>query len=353
MDCELITKIDTLEARLKSLTESYEKRGYLWTGWMDKQEKRIEASEERDRKILDEISELQKDVFVRLDNREEGKQEVRGEVGKSECSACKLLTKTELEQTLHDMLYDNDNGGYCMSKTKIEWTETTWNPVTGCSKISSGCKNCYAERMAKRLQAMGQNNYINGFDVTCHKHMLDIPLKLKKVNMIFVNSMSDLFHDKVPFTFIKEIFAVMRIADHHIYQILTKRAERLMELSPYIDWKSHMWMGVTVEDISQKHRIEKLKNTEAKVKFISFEPLLTPLGKLDLKGIDWVIVGGESGPFARKIEVEWVREIRNQCVENHIPFFFKQWGGLQKKKNGRKLDGITWSGMPTRELLAV
>ena len=233
-----------------------------------------------------------------------------------------------------------------MSKSKIEWTESTWNPVTGCNKISEGCDNCYAERMAKRLKAMGQQNYINGFEVVCHPHMLDTPLKWKKTNMVFVNSMGDVFHEKVPLDFIRQVFGVMNIADQHFYQVLTKRAKRLLELSKMIKWDSHIWMGVTVENKTFKYRIDYLRKTPAKTKFLSLEPLLGPLGKLDLSGIDWVIVGGESGPRARSIEADWAREIRDQCIEQKVPFFFKQWGGVRKKKNGRILDGVEWNEMP-------
>ena len=240
-----------------------------------------------------------------------------------------------------------------MSKSKIEWTGSTWNPVTGCTKISEGCDNCYAERMAKRLKAMGQKNYINGFDVMCHTHMLDAPLKWKKSNMVFVNSMGDLFHEKVPLDFIREVFGVMNIADQHFYQVLTKRAKRLLKLSEMIKWDSHIWMGVTVESNSFKYRIDYLRKTAAKIKFLSLEPLLGSLGELDLSGIDWVIVGGESGPRARTMDADWAREVRDQCIEQNVPFFFKQWGGVQKKKNGRILDGVTWDEMPTHELIAV
>ena len=240
-----------------------------------------------------------------------------------------------------------------MSKSKIEWTESTWNPVTGCNKISEGCDNCYAERMAKRLKAMGQQNYINGFEVVCHPHMLDAPLKWKKSNMVFVNSMGDVFHERVPLDFIRQVFGVMNIADQHFYQVLTKRAKRLLELSEMIKWDSHIWMGVTVENKTFKYRIDYLRKTPAKTKFLSLEPLLGSLGELNLSGIDWVIVGGESGPRARSIEADWAREVRDQCIEQNIPFFFKQWGGVQKKKNGRVLDGVTWDEMPTRELTAV
>jgi protein gp37 len=240
-----------------------------------------------------------------------------------------------------------------MSKSKIEWTESSWNPVTGCNKISEGCNNCYAERMAKRLQAMGQRNYVNGFEVACHPHMLDVPLRWKKSNMIFVNSMGDIFHEKVPFNFVKQVFDVMCAADQHLYQVLTKRAKRLLELSKMLKWKDQIWMGVTVEKKTLKYRIDYLKKTPANIKFLSLEPLLGPLGKLSLSGIDWVIVGGESGPRARSIEADWAREVRDQCIEQNVPFFFKQWGGVQKKKNGRILDGITWDEMPTHELTVV
>jgi len=233
-----------------------------------------------------------------------------------------------------------------MSKSKIEWTGSTWNPVTGCTKISEGCDNCYAERMAKRLRAMGQQNYVNGFDVACHPHMLDAPSKWKKSTMVFVNSMGDLFHEKVPLVFIEQVFSVMNIADQHFYQVLTKRAKRLLKLSELIKWDNHIWMGVTVESKTFKHRIDYLRKTAAKIKFLSVEPLLGSLGELDLSGIDWVIAGGESGPRARTMDAEWAREVRDQCIEQNVPFFFKQWGGVQKEKNGRVLDGVTWDEMP-------
>ncbi len=234
-----------------------------------------------------------------------------------------------------------------MSKSNIEWTESTWNPVTGCSKISPGCKNCYAERMAKRLQAMGQPNYTNGFEVTLHENMLDVPLRWRKPQMIFVNSMSDLFHDDVPLEFIQRVFAVMNEARHHVYQILTKRAERLLQLAPDLPWSENIWMGVTVENKDYVRRIRDLQKTEAHVKFLSIEPLLGPIPGLDLSGIDWVIVGGESGPYARPMEKEWLTDIRDQCLKAAVPFFFKQWGGWNKKKSGRKLEGRLWSQMPS------
>ena len=233
-----------------------------------------------------------------------------------------------------------------MANSSIEWTESTWNPITGCTKISSGCLNCYAERMAKRLKAMGQPNYRNGFKVTCHPHTLDIPLRWKKPQMVFVNSMSDLFHKDVPDDFILDIFSTMRQASQHQYQILTKRAERLAESSPQLPWRENIWMGVTVESSAYKDRIDYLRYTSAHVKFLSLEPLLDDLGKLDFTGIDWVIVGGESGPGARPIKIAWVRNIRKQCLAQNTPFFFKQWGGINKKKTGRLLDGKTWDQMP-------
>ena len=234
-----------------------------------------------------------------------------------------------------------------MKKSKIEWTGSTWNPVTGCTKISSGCLNCYAERMARRLKAMGQPNYRNGFKVTCHRHTLDMPLRWKSAQMVFVNSMSDLFHKDVPDDFILDIFSTMRQAQQHQYQILTKRAERLEQLSPELPWHENIWMGVTVEDADYKYRIDYLRYTGAKIKFLSLEPLLGDLGELNLDEIDWVIVGGESGPGARPIEIEWARDVREQCRAQNVPFFFKQWGGVNKKKTGRLLDGRTWDEMPT------
>lgn len=230
--------------------------------------------------------------------------------------------------------------------SKIEWTESTWNPVTGCTKISAGCKNCYAERMAKRLHAMGVENYRNGFEVTLHPHVLEKPLHWKQPQAIFVNSMSDLFHESVPDDFIQQVFDVMRKASWHRFQVLTKRSERLLHLNQSIDWPKNVWMGVTVENADCMYRIEHLRNTGAFIKFLSLEPLLGPLRDMNLVNIDWVITGGESGPGARPIEVDWVRDIRDQCLKSKTPFFFKQWGGVNKKKNGRTLDKRTWSQMP-------
>jgi protein gp37 len=228
----------------------------------------------------------------------------------------------------------------------IEWTDATWNPVTGCTKVSAGCAHCYAERMAKRLEGMGQANYRNGFNLTLHEHMLDIPLGWRQSKRIFVNSMSDLFHDDVPLTFIRRVFAVMRRADWHQYQILTKRADRLARIGPMLSWPDHVWMGVSVETSRYVDRIDRLRACGARTKFLSLEPLLGPLPDLDLQGINWVIVGGESGPGARPMKREWVRDIRSQCRRARVPFFFKQWGGVFKRKAGRLLDGKTWDEMP-------
>lgn len=230
--------------------------------------------------------------------------------------------------------------------SKIEWTESTWNPITGCTKISAGCMNCYAERMAKRLHAMGNENYRNGFKVTLHPHVLEKPLRWKQPQSIFVNSMSDLFHEKVPLDFIQQVFDVMRRASWHRFQVLTKRSERLLDVHRQIDWPENVWMGVTVENADCIYRIEHLRNTNAFIKFLSLEPLLGSLNDLNLSDIDWVIAGGESGPGARPIEPDWVKAVRDQCLESNVPFFFKQWGGVNKKKNGRTLDRRTWSQMP-------
>jgi protein gp37 len=232
------------------------------------------------------------------------------------------------------------------TKSTIEWTESTWNPLTGCTKISPGCKNCYAERMALRLKLMGQPNYANGFELTLHESALELPLRWKRPQRIFVNSMSDLFHKRVPLEFILRMFEVMGRASWHQFQILTKRAERLEELSSKLPWHDNIWMGVSVESQDYTCRIDYLRQTGARTKFLSLEPLLGRLPKLNLEAIDWVIVGGESGPRARPMKPEWVRDIRDQCRAWGIPFFFKQWGGFNKKKNGRKLDGRTWDEMP-------
>lgn len=230
--------------------------------------------------------------------------------------------------------------------SKIEWTGSTWNPVTGCTKISAGCKNCYAERIALRLKAMGNPSYARGFRVTVHPRLLELPLRWKQPRTIFVNSMSDLFHEDVPFDFISKVFDVMQEASHHRFQILTKRPQRLVELSQVLHWPENVWMGVTIEKRNYAYRIEHLRQTGAAIKFVSFEPLLGPIDNIDLGCIDWVIVGGESGPGARPMRSEWAVDIRDQCLLAKIPFFFKQWGGVNKKKAGRILDGRIWDEMP-------
>lgn len=236
--------------------------------------------------------------------------------------------------------------------SKIEWTEATWNPVTGCEKVSPGCKNCYAERMALRLQAAGVPQYANGFRPTLQPTAINIPLIWKKPKLIFVNSMSDLFNENVPDEFIQEIFNVMRNAAQHQFQVLTKRAERLLELDNHLVWTENIWMGVSVESAEYAFRIDSLRKTHARIKFLSLEPLLGPLPRLDLREIDWVIVGGESGPHARPMKPEWVRNIRTQCLTAKVPFFFKQWGGVFKSRTGRVLDGRTWNQMPRQSVAA-
>ena len=233
-----------------------------------------------------------------------------------------------------------------MSTSKIEWTESTWNPVTGCTKVSAGCANCYAERMARRLHAMGQPNYRNGFKVTCHEHVLRHPLTWKTPRTVFVNSMSDLFHEDVPEEFIRSIFDVMKQAHWHTFQVLTKRDQRMAALAPRLEWPDNVWMGVTVEDRKAKPRITALRKVPAAVRFLSLEPLLESLGKLNLEGIHWAIVGGESGPGARTMEEAWVLDFKRQCETADVPFFFKQWGGVNKKKAGRVLEGQVWDEVP-------
>jgi len=237
-----------------------------------------------------------------------------------------------------------------MAISKIEWTESTWNPVTGCTKVSAGCDNCYAEHLAKRLRMMGQPNYADGFRVTLHEHVLEYPLRWKKPQTIFVNSMSDLFHEQVPDSFIFRIFDIMKKANWHQFQILTKRSRRLAALSPKLDWHKNIWMGVSVENEAVKFRIDDLKSVSAAIRFVSFEPLLGLLSSLDLSDIDWVIVGGESGTNAREMKKEWIIKIKEQCHKQNIPFFFKQWGGINKKKTGRLLEGRTWDETPIKSV---
>lgn len=231
-------------------------------------------------------------------------------------------------------------------QSPIEWTESTWNPLTGCTKISPGCKFCYAERMSRRLQAMGSPNYRNGFKLALHPHAANLPLTWRKPQRIFVNSMSDLFHKDVPLDYIVQVFDVMCRANWHRFQLLTKRADRLAEVAPSLTWPDHVWMGVSVENSDYIHRIGQLRSTPVRVKFLSLEPLLGPLHDLELKEIDWVIAGGESGPGARPMDPQWVMSIRDQCLAGGVPFFFKQWGGVNKKRSGRLLDGRTWDQMP-------
>ncbi len=226
-----------------------------------------------------------------------------------------------------------------MAKSKIEWTEVTWNPSTGCSKISEGCKYCYAEKMALRLKAMGLKKYWNGFKLTCHNKDLDAPYAWKKPRIVFVNSMSDLFHEDMPLEFIQKVFSVMNDNPRHIFQVLTKRANVLREYSPLLKWSENIWMGVTVENNNYTDRIDELRKISAAIKFVSFEPLLGPIEEPNLQGIDWVIVGGESGPKSRTIKKEWICPIKDLCESLKIPFFFKQWGGKNKKANGNTLSG--------------
>lgn len=235
-----------------------------------------------------------------------------------------------------------------MANSKIEWTESTWNPVTGCTKISEGCKNCYAEKMALRLKAMGNPKYINGFDVTMHADALDIPLTIKKPTTFFVNSMSDLFHESVPLPFIKQVFDTMNRASLHTFQVLTKRADRLGEVADQLTWTPNIWQGVSVESVKYLDRVDALRTVPAAVKFISFEPLLGDIAPLDLRGINWAIVGGESGPKARKMEECWVLSIKEACDSQGAMFYFKQWGGVNKKKAGRELLSRTWDDMPEK-----
>lgn len=249
------------------------------------------------------------------------------------------------------------------TKSPIEWTEATWNPVGGCTIISPGCTNCYAMRMASRLEAMGQKKYAgttrktggrakwNG-KIVLDEAALDIPSRWRQPKVIFVNSMSDLFHEAIPVEFIVRVFNVMEEAGHHTFQVLTKRAERLAEVSAQLRWPKNVWMGVSVESADYVERINRLRSTPAHIKFLSLEPLLGPLDNLDLHNIDWAIAGGESGPAARPMDPTWVRSIRDQCVSAGVAFHFKQWGGVQKKQTGRMLDGRTWDELPSTGIAA-
>ena len=233
-----------------------------------------------------------------------------------------------------------------MAQSSIEWTEMTWNPTTGCTKISAGCKFCYAEVMSKRLKAMGVDKYKDGFKVRIHPETLNIPYTWKSSKVVFVNSMSDLFHEDIPLDFIKQVFHVMNDNPQHVFQVLTKRADRLFELHRHLKWTHNIWMGVSVEDNRVIERIDYLRKTKAKVKFLSLEPLIGALANLNLKKIDWVIVGGESGHKPRPMKPEWVIDIQEQCEKAEVAFFFKQWGGRNKKATGRLLNGRTYDEMP-------
>ncbi|WP_153798173.1 DUF5131 family protein [Foetidibacter luteolus] len=239
-----------------------------------------------------------------------------------------------------------------MAQSSIEWTEMTWNPTTGCTKISAGCKYCYAEVMTKRLQAMGIEKYADGFAVKTHEESLHIPYTWKGSKVVFVNSMSDLFHPEIPYEFIQRVFEVMNDTPQHIYQVLTKRSERLKELHHLLSWTSNIWMGVSVENEKVLHRINDLRFINAETKFLSCEPLIGPLENMNLQNINWVIVGGESGRKARPMQEWWVWDIHQQCVDNEVAFFFKQWGGTNKKKTGRILGGRTYDEMPLKIVAA-
>jgi len=233
-----------------------------------------------------------------------------------------------------------------MAQSSIEWTEMTWNPTTGCTKVSDGCKFCYAEVMSRRLKAMGVPKYQNGFKLTLHPETLNIPYTWKKPKIVFVNSMSDLFHEDVPLGFIKDVFKVMNDNPQHIFQVLTKRAENVYNYNFDLQWTPNIWMGVSVENEKVVNRIDLLKKTSAAIKFLSCEPLLGRLKNMNLFGIDWVIVGGESGRKPRVMEKQWVVDIKDQCQQQNVPFFFKQWGGTNKKKSGRMLEGKFYNEMP-------
>jgi len=238
-------------------------------------------------------------------------------------------------------------------RSSIEWTESTWNPVTGCDRISHGCDHCYAERMAFRLQAMGSKRYQNAFDLTVHHDLLEVPLRWKEPRTIFVNSMSDLFHERVPGVVIRKIFATMNAASWHTFQVLTKRPMELLRHAEALTWTPNIWMGVTVESYRYIHRIEALRMVPAHVRFVSFEPLLSPIPmETSLKGIHWAIIGGESGPGARLMKKEWATDLKKLCRRHRTAFFFKQWGGVRKKTTGRILNGRTWDEMPMIDAMA-
>lgn len=240
-----------------------------------------------------------------------------------------------------------------MAQSSIEWTEMTWNPVTGCDKVSAGCKFCYAEVMARRLKAMGLEKYANGFSLALHEEDLQLPYTWRQPKIVFVNSMSDLFHKDIPVEFVQKVFRVMKENPQHVFQVLTKRADVLLyyDKEGWLEWTHNIWMGVSVENSTFVKRIDLLRQTGARIKFLSCEPLIGPLPHMNLQGIDWVIVGGESGRTPRPMKKEWVKDIKTQCKQSNVAFFFKQWGGRNKKKSGRLLDGRTYSQMPKIKLL--
>jgi protein gp37 len=246
----------------------------------------------------------------------------------------------------HTQTESSENTQEMLTSSRIEWTGSTWNPVTGCDKVSAGCEHCYAERMARRLQGMGVAKYKNGFRVTLHPEVLEAPLAWKKPQVIFVNSMSDLFHPGVPIDFVHSVFDIMKRADWHIFQVLTKRSRRLKRFQHQFPWPDNVWMGVTVESQHYTYRIDDLRATNAAVRFLSLEPLLGPIPDLNLLGVGWVVVGGESGPGARLMKKEWVEDIQQHCHRQGVPFFFKQWGGVNRKKTGRRLNGRTYEELP-------
>jgi protein gp37 len=233
-------------------------------------------------------------------------------------------------------------------KSRIEWTEATWNPVTGCSKVSPGCAHCYAETFAERWRGIPDHPYAQGFDLRLWPTRLDVPLRWKRPRVVFVNSMSDLFHEEIPDDYIAQVFDVMSRADWHVFQVLTKRESRLRELAPQLPWPGNVWMGVTIENRRFVHRADVLRDVPAAVRFVSAEPLLGPLEGLDLDGIDWLISGGESGPRHRPVKADWLRDLRDRCLDEGVAYFFKQWGGRTSKVGGRELDGRTWDEMPAR-----
>jgi protein gp37 len=230
--------------------------------------------------------------------------------------------------------------------SRIEWTQATWNPVTGCSKVSPGCAHCYAETFAERFRGVPGHPYEQGFDLKLHPARLELPLRWKRPRLVFVNSMSDLFHEDVPVAYITAVFATMRMANQHIFQVLTKRADRLSQLAPLLEWPENVWMGVSIENRRFTWRADRLRMVNAAVRFISAEPLLGRLEDLDLHDIDWLITGGESGPHHRALNPDWARDLRDRCLAQGVAFFFKQWGGKTSKAGGRELDGTTWSQMP-------